>query len=163
HGGAAAAGLAVELSPWSRDIVLLTDGAEAPGAGDRARLAAAGVSIETRPVERLVAGADGRLAEILFRDGTARRCDGLFHLAKAQQRSSLVEKLGCDLGSKGTAKTSEYEKTNVPGIWVAGDASRRVQWAIVAAAEGALAAFAVNTELTEEDVASAARSGEGRA
>jgi thioredoxin reductase len=33
---------------------------------------------------------------------------------------------------------------------VAGDASRRVQLAIVAAAEGAMAAFAVNTELLRE-------------
>ena len=47
--------------------------------------------------------------------------------------------------------TGEYEKTNVPGLYVAGDASRRVQFAVVAAAEGAMAAFAVNTDLLRED------------
>jgi thioredoxin reductase len=162
YGGADAAGLAVELSVWSGDVVLLTDGGEAPSEDALDRLAAAGVSIDPRPVERLMAGPDGKLATILFRDGSSRRCDGLFHLAKAKQSSPLVEKLGCELGSHGTVKTSEYEKTNVPGVWVAGDASRRVQWAIVAAAEGALAAFAINTELTEEDVA-LARSDRNRA
>jgi hypothetical protein len=39
----------------------------------------------------------------------------------------------------------------VPGLFVAGDASRDVQLAIVAAAEGAKAAFAINRDLQEED------------
>ena len=36
---------------------------------------------------------------------------------------------------------------------VAGDASRREQFAIVAAAEGVLAAIAINTQLIAEDLA----------
>ena len=48
-------------------------------------------------------------------------------------------------------KTRSYEKTNVPGLYVAGDASRHVELAIVAAAEGAMAAFAINSELLAED------------
>jgi thioredoxin reductase len=49
-------------------------------------------------------------------------------------------------------RTGEYEVTDVPGVYVAGDASRLVQLAIVAAAEGAKAAFAINTALVEEDL-----------
>ena len=64
----------------------------------------------------------------------------------------LLTKLDCNLTSKGTVETYNYEKTNVPGLYVAGDASRRVQFAIVAAAEGAMAAFAINNELTDEDL-----------
>jgi hypothetical protein len=36
-------------------------------------------------------------------------------------------------------------------LYVAGDASRDVQWVIVAAAEGAEAAFAMTQELIKED------------
>lgn len=50
-------------------------------------------------------------------------------------------------------RTGEYEQTNVPGLYVADGASRRVQLAIVAAAEGAEAAFAINTALLKEDLA----------
>jgi thioredoxin reductase len=39
----------------------------------------------------------------------------------------------------------------VPGLYVAGDASRDVQLVIVAAAEGAKAAFAINVALQEDD------------
>ena len=37
-------------------------------------------------------------------------------------------------------------------LFVAGDASRAVQWVVVAAAEGAEAAFAINTDLINEDL-----------
>ena len=38
------------------------------------------------------------------------------------------------------------------GLYVAGDASRAVQWVVVAAAEGDEAAFAINTDLLREDL-----------
>ena len=45
-----------------------------------------------------------------------------------------------------------YETTNVPGLYVAGDAGRYVQLSIVAADEAAEAAFAINTALLKVDV-----------
>jgi len=68
-------------------------------------------------------------------------------------RSDLSAKLGCIMTQRGVVRTGEYEATNVPGLYVAGDASRRVQLVIVAAAEGAEAAFAINTALLKEDLA----------
>ena len=59
---------------------------------------------------------------------------------------------GCELTNNGTVETRSYERTNVPGLYVAGDASRRVQFAIVAAGEGAMAAFAINNEMLKEDL-----------
>ena len=48
--------------------------------------------------------------------------------------------------------TGDSEATDVPGLFVAGDASRDAQLVIVAAAEGALAAVAINTLLTRRDL-----------
>jgi thioredoxin reductase len=39
----------------------------------------------------------------------------------------------------------------VPGLFVAGDASREVQWIVIAAAEGAEAAYAMTLDLIKED------------
>jgi len=41
----------------------------------------------------------------------------------------------------------------VPGLFVAGDASRDLLQVVVAAAEGSQAAIAINKELLEEDLA----------
>ena len=49
--------------------------------------------------------------------------------------------------------TGKFESTGIPGLFVAGDASRSVHLVIVAAAEGAEAAFAINTALLKEDLA----------
>ena len=49
-------------------------------------------------------------------------------------------------------RTGKYETTHLTGLYVAGDASRAVQWVVVAAAEGAEAAFAINTDLLKEDL-----------
>jgi pyruvate/2-oxoglutarate dehydrogenase complex dihydrolipoamide dehydrogenase (E3) component len=66
--------------------------------------------------------------------------------------SKLPVSLECP-GAAKAVRTGGYGKTGVPGVFVAGDASRHVQFAIVAAGEGAAAAFAINSELLKEDIA----------
>ena len=44
----------------------------------------------------------------------------------------------------GTVRTDQLGQTHIPGLFVVGDASRDVQFVIVAAAEGAKAAVAIN-------------------
>jgi thioredoxin reductase len=148
-------GFALELRLWSADIALLTDGPSGIGPGDLDLLERAGVRVIEEAVETLE--GESELERVRFRSGETLDRKALFFLADAHQRSALVERLGCELGRKGTAETSDYEKTNVPGVFVAGDASRRVQFAIVAAAEGAMAAFAINTELLHEERAALSR------
>lgn len=56
----------------------------------------------------------------------------------------MYEESGCKIDDK-------YQTSNVPGLYIAGDASRDVLQAIVAASEGAEAAIAINTALMKED------------
>ena len=60
----------------------------------------------------------------------------------------------CSSLTDGTVSTGRYETTHLSGLFVCGDASRAVQWVIVAASEGAEAAFAITTDLIKEDLAS---------
>ena len=77
----------------------------------------------------------------------------ILHFTTGQaQRSHLADSLGCEFNDKGTVRTGKYESTHLPGLFVCGDASRAVQWVIVAASEGAEAAFAINTDLIKEDL-----------
>ena len=102
-------------------------------------------------VARVEGGAEG-LERIHFASGATLDRKALFFIQGPCQVPELLTNLGCDLTRRGTVETGSYENTNVPGLYVAGDASRRVQFAIVAAAEGAMAAFAINNELTDEDL-----------
>jgi thioredoxin reductase len=148
--GARGYGLSLELTLWSRDLVLCTDGPAELEADDRARLARNGIAIREDRVARLE-GRE-RLERIAFADGDTLSRDALFFTTGQTQQSFLAHQLGCDINEKGTVRTGKYESTHLRGLYVAGDASRAVQWVVVAAAEGAEAAFAINTDLLKEDL-----------
>jgi thioredoxin reductase len=144
-------GLSLELTGWSRDLVLCTDGACGIDADGRARLERQRIGIREERVARLE-GHDGRLSHIVFADGTRLARRAMFFTTGQSQRSDLMVQLGCNFNDKGTVRTGKYETTHLRGLFVAGDASRAVQWVVVAAAEGAEAAFAINTDLLKEDL-----------
>jgi thioredoxin reductase len=63
--------------------------------------------------------------------------------------------LGCECDKNGMIKTAGKQGAGVCGMFLAGDADGDVQFAIVAAAEGAIAATAINRELQDEDTGDA--------
>ena len=150
--GADGVGYALEMTVWSRDIVLCTDRKIELIEKDRDRLGNQGITIIEDPIARLE-GSHLSLERIRFKNGEAVPCQALFFCPETQQSCELVSKLGCELGRNNAVETGSNERTNVPGLFIAGDASRRVQLAIVAAAEGAMAAIGINTELWKEDTA----------
>lgn len=148
--GARGQGLARELKGWSDDVVLLTDGPGRLLPGHRAALDRHGIAVYETPVVRLES-EDGELRRIVLADGTALARSALFFSTGQKQACDLPSALGCALTGKGVVKTDRNEMTSVPGLYAAGDVTRGLQWAITAAAEGARAAFAINTALLEED------------
>jgi thioredoxin reductase len=149
--GHRACGLTLELTGWSRDLVLCTDGPSELDDEDRARLEGRRIPIREDRIARLD-GDDGILQYVVFDNGERLARRALFLAIVQSQRSDLSVRLGCELDDRGTVRTGKYETTHMPGLYVAGDASRAVQWVIVAAAEGAEAAFAINTDLLKEDL-----------
>lgn len=150
--GARGLGLSLELTVWSRDLVLCTNGPSDIGDEGTARLERNGVKIREERMASLE-GRDGILERIIFQAGPPLPRRAMFFTTGQFQRSALAISLGCEINEKGTVRTGKYESTHLAGLYVAGDASRAVQWVIVAAAEGAEAAFAINTDLIREDLA----------
>ena len=149
--GSRGLGLSLELTAWSRDLVLCTDGAAEIDEEGLARLERNGIVVREDRVARLE-GRDRILERIVFVSGQPLDRRALFFTAGQSQQSTLASRLGCAINDKGTVRTGKYEATHLPGLFVAGDASRAVQWVIVAASEGAEAAFAINTDLIAEDL-----------
>ena len=144
-------GLSLELLLWSRDLILCTDGPSQLSEEDLQRLAHHDIKLIEHRITRLE-GSGGALKHIVFANGESLARSAMFFSTSQRQRTDLAQKLGCELTDQGCVATGEYETTNVPGLYVAGDASRLVQFVVVAAAEGAQAAVAVNKELMKEDL-----------
>ena len=150
--GPDAAKFALEMTCWSRDLALCTDGPSGLRDEDTGRLRQHGIRLHEEPIARLE-GEGRMLGRVVFANGETLECTSLFFHTSQRQHSDLVVKLGCEFTPEGGVATDEHESTCVPGLYVAGDASCREQFAIVSAAEGTLAAIAINTALIKEDLA----------
>ena len=145
------------MTAWTRDIVLCTDGAAGYSPRSSRQLARNGIALIEKRIARLE-GARGRLRAVEFRDGGAAgaRRAVLRHAHRAGNRG-WPNRWVASFGRDGGVFCGEYEATSVPGVFVAGNIIRDVQLSIVAAAEGARAAFGINRALTREDFERAGR------
>jgi thioredoxin reductase len=145
--GRSPAGLALSLRTWSDAITACSHGARLRPA-HRDQLRRHDVDLRTGRVDR-IEHKDGWVRQVVFEDGSSLECDAVFFTGPQHQQCDLAGALGCEFNTRGTVKTDLLGKTCVEGVFVVGDASRDVQFAVVAAAEGAKAAVAINQTLQE--------------
>ena len=144
-----AIGLAIGLRNWSASVTLLTQGRPL-AQPERDRLERQGIAWSEVHL-RCVLHENGRLIGIELNDGSRVSGAALFFSSKQRQQSDLPLRFGCGVNEKEHAETTDKQRSRVPGLFLAGDVDGDVQFAIVAAAEGATAAVAINRELQEED------------
>ena len=152
--GATGAQRALLLRVWSDDVTLYSDGPAELDPGDSARLRAAGVDVDERPVAGL-RGPGDTLTAVAFEDGTERRCGGLLVPVILHQRSELADQLGAVLTSVGpvvadAVEVDESFHSSVPGVSAAGDVSGRMPSVANAIAAGSSAAAMIVHGLATE-------------
>jgi len=140
---------ALVLRAWTEDVALLTHGKPLARL-ERTRCDRHRIRVREEPVSRLV-GRSGRLKRIEFAVGPALERAALFFATTQKQRSDIARNLGCEFTAAGAVLTKDHETTNVPGVYVVGDASHREQKVVVAAAEGTLAAMKIHESLWVQD------------
>lgn len=148
--GARVAGFAMTARIWSQRLLVCTDGPALFSDDDRGLLQRHQVPIREDRILRLE-GDGGQVERIIFEEGPPYECRAVFFSTGQRQGSSIAADFGCEFNEKGAVLTGRCETTNVPGLFVAGDASKATQFVIVAAAEGAEAAVEINRSLEEED------------
>ena len=142
--------LAIMMKHWMSDVVACSDGTEVSTKAAR-KLKEYNIPLRSEPIQSLQ-GADGELTSILFENGTALACSGLFFSTGCHQASDLSKRLGCKRNDKGGVVIDpDTEESSVPGIYVAGDVSRDVLLVAVAIGEGAQAAVAINKAFLRRD------------
>lgn len=147
----AAADLSVELGIWSSNVVLFTNGASTP-AGQLKKLRLAGVEVVRTPVLRLSQTAGKQLA-VHLRHAVSDSLAALFLSPRQHQRCPIAKALGCKFSKKdGGIECNDRAFTGIPGVYAAGNASKGIQLVVMAAAEGAAAAVAINEALLDQDL-----------
>jgi thioredoxin reductase len=142
--------MARALTAWTDDITLCTDGPCGYTDKEMQGLQRNRVRLIQDRIERLESKRH-RFSAVRFRNGRQVSGAALFFDTPSHGQSALAEQLGCKFNRHGGVLCGKYEATSIPGVYVAGNIIRDVQLSIVAAAEGARAAFGINRALTRED------------
>ena len=146
-------GFILGLLTWTDKLTLITGGDPGDMTDEHAaRLAGFNIPVIRRGVVKLEGDMEAkRIERALLDDGGAVECDALFFNLGTEPASGFHESLGCRLEDDGgLVWVDEDQQTSVPGVYAAGDLTPRSQLAVVAAAEGAIAAIHIHKSLMPE-------------
>src|SRR5689334_10518759 len=143
-----ASGFTANLLTWTRHISLLTDQHQI-SKDNHAKLAALDVAVRTDAVIGLEGDKSTKqLQRVLFAEGEPLECDALFFNLGTELATNFHESLACRLDPEcGLLWVDETQQTSVEGVYAAGDITPNSQLAVVAAAEGAMAAIHIHRSL----------------
>jgi thioredoxin reductase len=142
--------LALSLKTWSPHVVLCTNGGSIIAEG-RGRLERNAIGLRTERIAT-VEHEHGLVRHIVFESNQRLAADAMFFTTGQHPHCDLAVKMGCVFNKRGTVDTGNLSETNVPGVFVAGDASRDAQFVVVAAAEGVKAALAINQAMQRAEL-----------
>ena len=147
--GTKTVGFALKLLTWTNNITLVNENPDGLSKDDRVTLADFNISVRDQSIARLEGDLGSRqIQRIVFSDGDALECDALFFNLGTEPASKLHEILGCKLDETcGLVWVDRTRQTSVEGVYAAGDITPNSQLAVVAAAEGAMAAIHIHDSL----------------
>lgn len=137
------------ISGWTNRFTICTNGPDELTEDQRDELRRHQVPLFDSPI-RDIESNDGIASQVVLEDGTIIPCRGIFFKPDLIPGSDLPRTIGCHVAETGAVVVDELGKTNVPGVYSAGDAASRMHQAIAAASMGAITAAAMNNELNAE-------------
>ncbi|HVE77669.1 MAG TPA: NAD(P)/FAD-dependent oxidoreductase [Gemmatimonadaceae bacterium] len=149
--GRKAAGMALNLTTWTDDIVICTNGAPAELAEPlAAKLAALDILIHTDAITCVRAEGDA-VESVELAGGRQVECDEIFFALSQRPADDLGAQLGCARDDQGHVVVDSHQHTSVSNVYAAGDITPGPQLAIRAAAHGAVAALAIHRSLVPDN------------
>jgi len=149
----ATAAEALQLQRFTDKLSVLTDSQECKISRDfQERLKRAGIPLIHDKIAS-VEGHDGRFEAICTKAGRRIELDQLFSQQGATPQAKLAQDLGVELSHHGYIVTDTEQKTNVAGVYAAGDVTRLFAHQVSTAVhEGGQAASAANYFLYPTDL-----------
>jgi thioredoxin reductase len=149
--GRKAVGMALALTTWTEQVVILTNGEPAEISEKHCdQLGKLNIPVIEAKIRRLVSnGHEIRAVEL---EGDMQLdCESLFFAIGQYPADDLGAQLKCERDELGLIVVDEHYHTSVKNVYAAGDIVPGPQLAIAAAADGAIAALAIHHSLIPEE------------
>jgi thioredoxin reductase (NADPH) len=145
--GRKAVGMALNLTTWTKRIVICTNGEPADMTQDYLdKLKTLNIPVIEAKVTR-IASADGQIRCMDLDGGMSLDCERLYFAIGQYPADDLGAQLKCERDEGGHIEVDDKYHTSVINVFAAGDITPGPQLAISAAAEGAIAALAIHASL----------------
>lgn len=146
----------------SADLTVVLHDGVGEATPEAAALRAAGVTLMSQSVTRVVTGQDGRVAAVQFADGTRIEADVVVVGTRMTARTEPFASLGVQLvahpsGLGDLVQVDAMGATSVPGVYAAGNVVDPSHQVLQAAADGARVGAMISFSLAHDDVAAASR------
>jgi thioredoxin reductase len=148
--GRKAVGMALNLTTWTKRIVICTNGEPADMTQDYLdKLKKLNIPVLEAKVSR-ISSANGNIRCMDLEGGMQLDCDRLYFAIGQYPADDLGAQLKCERDEGGHIEVDDKYHTSVINVFAAGDITPGPQLAISAAAEGAIAALAIHASLVPD-------------
>ena len=154
---------ALQLRRFTREVSMLIEPGEAHlSSGMERILGERGIRVYRGRIASALCREQGMCESVATDAGDEIEVDHIFSMLGAEPNSELARSLGATLGPEGYITADTEARTNVPGLYAAGDVTRLFSHQVITAAhEGAAAAMAIAYDLFEQENGSAASRSRG--
>jgi thioredoxin reductase len=149
HPDESGARFAAVVSQWSDDVIFCAERRPQISDAMRQLLARKRVRVEHRELRSVDRERDG--IRLVFAEGETVWRRMLFYHLGGEPVSNLAVRLGAETSESGSVIVDRHQASSLPGLFVAGDATRDVLQAIVAAGEGSSAGVSINEYLCQTE------------
>ncbi len=138
------------IRQWSKDLVIMTNGNDDMDPEHLKWLASKDIPVFIQCISEVI-HENGNVSKVIFEDGSHEDVEAIYIRAGVSQQMDIPLQMGCEFDEHGFIIVDDNKKTNIPGMFAAGDnttATRTLSYAIAA---GTVAGIHINKELIEEN------------
>ena len=139
------------IQNWSDKLTLFTNGESHLTAEQLSLIKKLNIQVVEKEVGELKHN-NGTLKNIVFRNGTKTPIDAIFSSVPFEQHCKIPIDLGCATSEQGYLEVDMFQKTNIEGVFCAGDNTTFLRAVPIAIAAGTKAGASINMELINEEL-----------
>ncbi|GAB4052884.1 NAD(P)/FAD-dependent oxidoreductase [Spirosoma litoris] len=144
--GNAGVELSLFIHNWSPNLTLFTNGKSTLTQEQHQQLTDRSIPIVEKEIQQ-IRHEGGYVNALVFTDGTEYSLDALYARPPFEQSTDIPKRLGCTFTEQGLIQVDELNRTNVPGVYAAGDNSTMMRAVAAAIAAGTKAGAMLSREL----------------
>lgn len=141
------------LLQWTTDLTFFTNGPSNLSPEVAGKLATRNVAIIETPVDS-IQHTNGNMESITLKNGDRHNFEVMYAKIPAVQHTFIAEDLGCKINEQGLIEVDDFKKTNVAGVYAAGDCTTQGRALAIAVEGGMKAAVSINNDLCFADFGS---------